>query len=250
MPTGEPTVRSLVISMRAQFSFSQIWVNTMTMSGKESLSAELFAFIRQPNFPCVGAKSALGREQIVSIEASDMRCSADDARIVASIHAFVRSYESEKKMFTSFAVIFEKPLRLSEAEFEAHLWARLRALNKMDAERFAWSEEVSDDPASPDFGFSMGGRAFFVVGLHPGASRAARRTPRPTIVFNLHEQFQDLRARGQYHRIKDAILDRDEKVNGSINPMIAEHGQESEARQYSGREVGEDWRCPFAGADD
>lgn len=222
----------------------------MTMSGKTSLSVELFDFIRQPQFPCVGAKSALGREQIVSIEASDMRCPADDARIVAAIHEFVRSYESEKKMFTSFAVVFKEPLRLSESEFEEHLWARLRALHKLDAETFAWSEEVSRDPASPDFGFSMGGRAFFVVGLHPGASRAARQAPRPTIIFNLHEQFQDLRARGQYHRIKEVILDRDEKANGSINPMISEHGQESEARQYSGREVGEDWRCPFAGKHD
>ncbi|HEY4345842.1 MAG TPA: guanitoxin biosynthesis heme-dependent pre-guanitoxin N-hydroxylase GntA [Parvibaculum sp.] len=218
--------------------------------GNESLSAELFHFIRQPQFPCVGAKSALGREQIVSVAAHDIRCPADDARIVDSIHEFVRSYESEKKMFTSFAVIFEGPEDLSEAEFEEHLWTRLNGLHKLDAEKFAWSEEVSRDPASPDFGFSLGGHAFFVVGLHPGASRAARQAPRPTIVFNLHEQFQDLRARGQYHRIKEVILDRDEKANGSINPMIAEHGQESEARQYSGREVGESWRCPFASSHD
>ncbi len=222
----------------------------MTMSGKASLSAELYDFIRQPHFPCVGAKSALGREQIISYEASNIRCPADDAHIVAAIHEFVRSYKSEKKMFTSFAVVFKEPLRLSEAKFEVHLWARLRAFHQLDAETFAWSEKVSRDPASPDFGFSMGGHAFFVVGLHPGASRAARQAPHPTIVFNLHEQFQDLRARGQYHRIKEVILHRDEKANGSINPMISEHGQESEARQYSGREVGEDWRCPFAGTDD
>ena len=34
---------------------------------------------------------------------------------------------------------------------------------------------------------------------------------------------------------------------GSINPMLARHGDASEARQYSGRAVGGDWVCPFQG---
>ena len=34
---------------------------------------------------------------------------------------------------------------------------------------------------------------------------------------------------------------------GLVNPMLAEHGSLSAARQYSGRAVGEDWRCPFSG---
>ena len=42
-----------------------------------------------------------------------------------------------------------------------------------------WDPRVSDDPANPHFAFSVGGTAFFVVGLHPQASRIARRTPCP-----------------------------------------------------------------------
>ena len=38
---------------------------------------------------------------------------------------------------------------------------------------------------------------------------------------------------------------RDEALTGSRNPMLARHGEASEARQYSGRAVDEDWRCPF-----
>ena len=34
------------------------------------------------------------------------------------------------------------------------------------------------------------GEAFFVVGQHPGASRTARRYTRPTLIFNLHDQFE------------------------------------------------------------
>ena len=45
--------------------------------------------------------------------------------------------------------------------------------------------------------------------------------------------------------MKETIIDRDIKLDGTANPMIAEHGAVSEARQYSGRAVGESWRCPF-----
>ena len=38
---------------------------------------------------------------------------------------------------------------------------------------------------------------------------------------------------------------RDEAIAGSRNPMLARHGEASEARQYSGRAVDPDWRCPF-----
>jgi hypothetical protein len=33
---------------------------------------------------------------------------------------------------------------------------------------------------------------------------------------------------------------------GTANPMLAQHGSVSAARQYSGRAVGADWQCPFS----
>ena len=99
---------------------------------------------------------------------------------------------------------------------------------------------------SPDFSLSFAGEAFFVVGLHPQASRPARRFRAPVLVFNMHEQFERLRAEGRYERMRSTILVRDERLAGSINPMLQRHGESSEARQYSGRSVDENWRCPFA----
>ena len=37
-----------------------------------------------------------------------------------------------------------------------------------------WDASVSSDTQSSDFSFSLGGRAFFVVGSHPNASRLSR----------------------------------------------------------------------------
>lgn len=65
------------------------------------------------------------------------------------------------------------------------------------------------------------------------------------MVFNLHDQFEQLRAAGKYENMREKIMVRDEAVAGSRNPILARHGEASEARQYSGRMVDEGWRCPF-----
>jgi FPC/CPF motif-containing protein YcgG len=108
-----------------------------------------------------------------------------------------------------------------------------------------YDRAVSADPESAHFSLSFGGEAFFIVGLHPRASRPARRFARPTMVFNLHDQFETLRAQGRYEGMREKILVRDEALAGSRNPMLARHGDASEARQYSGRAVEDGWKCPF-----
>jgi FPC/CPF motif-containing protein YcgG len=45
--------------------------------------------------------------------------------------------------------------------------------------------------------------------------------------------------------MRTKILARDVKLAGNVNPMLARHGEASEAAQYSGRLVGDDWTCPF-----
>ncbi len=106
---------------------------------------------------------------------------------------------------------------------------------------------MNADPDNPHFSLSFGGEGFFLVGLHPRASRPARRFSSPVFVFNLHAQFDRLREEGRYESLRSAILERDEALAGSTNPMLARHGEASEARQYSGRAVDETWKCPFQG---
>ncbi len=205
-------------------------------------------FIRTPGFSCVGAKSALAREQIRILVARDVASAWDDLRILPELIDFVRAYRENRKLYQSFVVLFEGPDTLTEDAFETHLWSRLQSLSDKDA----WlgqhvDSRVSHDPEHPHFSLSFGGEAFFVVGLHPGASRLARRFERPALVFNLHDQFEQLRELGTYARLRDTILQRDLALNGSANPMLARFGENSEARQYSGRAVDADWRCPFSG---
>ena len=137
-----------------------------------------------------------------------------------------------------------------ETDYEHGLWQRLQSLSDKDqwlGQRL--DPRVAHDPEDPHFAMSFGGEAFFVVGLYPAASRPARRFRVPAMVFNLHDQFEQLRALGSYDPMRAAIIDRDVALAGSPNPMLAPHGNVSAARQYSGRVVGADWECPFAGRD-
>jgi len=215
-------------------------------------SAEAFrAFIRDAPFPCVGAKSALSRGRLRIVVARDIRSGWDDMRIYPALLAFIASYKAQPGLFQSFAVVFEGPGDLDEAGFEDRLWRRVQSLSDKDASLgLPHDDRVASDPKNPHFSLSFGGEAFFVVGLHPRASRPARRFASPALVFNLHAQFERLRAEGRYEKLRTSILDRDLDLAGSLNPMLARHGETSEARQYSGRAVGDEWRCPFRGRPD
>lgn len=210
------------------------------------LEGALEAFIKNPDFPCVGAKSALSKGQLTICTARNIASAWNDVAIQDRLMQFAAGYRKDPALFTSFAVIFEESDDLTEADFERLLWDRIQSLTDKDAWRGQTPDpRVSADPGDPHFSLSFGGEAFFVVGLHPNASRPARRFMRPSMVFNLHDQFEILRELNRYETLRAAILDRDLKVTGSLNPMLARHGSISEARQYSGRKVSEDWACPY-----
>lgn len=201
-------------------------------------------FIDAPDYPCVGAKTALSRGNIRFVAAGDLRSRACDMAIAHALQRFAATAE-DSAMFVTCVVLFEDTPRLHERPFELALWRRLQAVHDIDAATHPWDPEVDHEPASPDFAFSVGGRGFFVIGLHPGASREARRFDCAALVFNLHSQFEQLRRQGRFDRISHIIGKRDRALCGSANPMLAQHGDCSDAPQYSGREVDADWHCPF-----
>ncbi len=214
----------------------------------DPLSQRFRTFINHASFPCVGAKAALNRRGMRFIVARDFSSAWDDLRILPGLLDLAESYREAPELFQSLVVLFERGAPNDEHSFEQGLWRRLQSLSDKDE----WlgqrhDPRVSHDPDDPHFAMSFGGEAFFVVGLHPHASRPARRFETPAMVFNLHDQFETLRAEGRYDKLSATILARDRAIAGSANPMLSDHGQVSAARQYSGRAVGSDWQCPYSG---
>lgn len=212
----------------------------------DELAARLQSFIAEPEFPCVGAKSALARGTLKIVPARDLTSAWNDVQIHDELLEWAFAYRRDPAGLRSLAVVFEGPTDLCEEAFERCMWDRLQSLADKDVWRGQdYDKAVSPDPDDPHFSLSFGGEGFFVVGLHPHASRPARRFPFPTLVFNLHDQFARLREEGKYERMREAIITRDVELAGSPNPMLQRHGEASEAAQYSGRLVTDDWQCPF-----
>lgn len=204
---------------------------------------DLAAFIGEADFPCVGAKASLMRDKMFVLEAGCIDEPRHDARIYAAIAEFAQHARTDD--LSSAAILF-LPADLNEAAFEAALWDRLQHLHEIDLRNgVPWSESVSADPKSAAFSFSIAAEAFFIVGMHQNASRAARRFSRPALFFNSHDQFERLKSDGRYFAMQRAIRARDIELEGDINPMLADFGAGLEAPQYSGRRVDMGWQCPF-----
>jgi len=218
----------------------------MTTVRPDDVEAQFHAMIADAAFPCVGAKSAAARGSLQVVRARDIASAWNDLQITHDLLEWSWRYREDNEGLRSLAVIFDEPRQLSEAAFEKAMWQRLQSI----ADKDVWlgqihDERVSADPDDPHFSLSFGGQAYFVVGLHPNASRPARRFARPVMVFNLHDQFERLRSEGRYERMREKIIERDVALAGSPNPMLDRHGEVSAARQFSGRAVNDDWRCPF-----
>lgn len=142
------------------------------------------SFVDAGRFPCVAAKSAYHRNNIVENEYSFITDKESDRDILKDIDAFTASRAATDGNFHSFVASFEGPLGMNEIEFEQAMWLRLQALHDLDAQTHHWDQSVSSDPAASTFSFSLRGRAFFIIGLHPNASRLSRRYERPALVFN------------------------------------------------------------------
>jgi FPC/CPF motif-containing protein YcgG len=207
---------------------------------------KFLAMIADAAFPCVGAKSAAARGTLQVVRARAITSAWNDLQITHDLLEWSWRYKEEREGLRSFAVIFDGPDNLSEREFERAMWQRLQSI----ADKDHWlgqqpDERVSGDPDDPHFSLSFGGEAYFVVGLHPNASRPARRFAQPTLVFYLHDQFERLRDEGRYEKMREKIIARDVALAGTPNPMLERHGEVSAARQFSGRAVSDDWQCPF-----
>lgn len=215
------------------------------MGDRASADAAFRRFVEDPSFPCLAGKGVVHRNGYVLGSYGALSSPSSAAGCARELERFTAAIPDQRDGLRAFVAVFEGGAPADEHEFEAQLWAFLRRLHELDRTAHSWDPAVSADPESPEFSFSFGGHALFVVGMHPASSRLARRFARPALVFNPRRQFDTLRADGRFARLRDAVREREVALQGSVNPNLADFGEASEARQYSGRAVEETWRCPF-----
>ncbi|WP_373708028.1 guanitoxin biosynthesis heme-dependent pre-guanitoxin N-hydroxylase GntA [Kaistella sp.] len=220
-------------------------MNTTVRTGSKvhSIEEDYKNFILNEEHPCIMAKSIFKMEKYHLNVYDDMFDKKIHHKILTDLKNYIYQYDFNGNQFESFIAVFPNNKFANESDFEDALWNTLQSLHEVDDRN--WDSTVSDDGESPEFSFSLGGKAFYIIGLHPESSRMARQAPYTTLVFNLHHQFEKLREMGTYHAVRDTIRKNDAALQGHINPVLEDYGEDTEAKQYSGRKVEENWKCPF-----
>jgi len=198
------------------------------------------ALMLSESYPCLGGTAAIRKHNYAlgvypslgSREAIG-HCAEDLAR-------FLDEHPPASQPIAALVAVFDGPVHPDEEGFERSLWAQLQGMRRLDG---AGPDATVTEPVrvtEHDEGFLFSGRPFFVVGLHPAASRWARRFGWPTLVFNSLTHDEHLRRKGQYERMQSKIRERDTRLQGSVNPAV----DLPQVAQFSGRMVGPDWQCP------
>lgn len=196
-------------------------------------------------FPCVLGRSALNKSAYRFGLYADMTSPDSIEGLCRDLFEFVQEQPLPEYKRSTFITCFCDPQPRDEVHFEELLWGLLQSLHDRDCVHHSWDRSVSADPESPSFSFSFAGRSYFIVGLHHASSRYSRRFSYPTVVFNAHYQFEELRKEGEFETFQQTIRNNDIRLQGDINPSLTSYGDDSEAKQYSGRLVEKDWKCPF-----
>lgn len=200
--------------------------------------------INASDYPCVGAKSAINTDQYRLGIYGEMGSAESTQALSNDLKNYIDETVAAESQYMSMIAVFTDTVH-TELDFEKKLWLQLQTLHDSERSQKPWDPAVSSNPAEADFSFSFNGTAFFVVGLHPHASRRSRRFGYAAMAFNLHRQFEQLRDRDLYEKMKNTIRNREINYDGAINPMLSDYGQGLEAPQYSGRKVDKNWKCPF-----
>lgn len=195
----------------------------------------LKAFVLEKSFPCIMAHSIAFNGHFEQHHVKLNQQSINYKEVIKIFYRFIDHYRDNPHTLHSIALSFTNEASKDFLEFEAFFWTFLRELKKIDHENYNHDPRVSSDPTSSEFSYSLKEEAFFILLLHPDNPRLSRRYDTPSIIFNPHEQFEELRRSGKYEKIRDVIRAKDKLLQGCPNPMLNDFGQASEIYQYVGR---------------
>ncbi|MBX3034657.1 MAG: YqcI/YcgG family protein [Bdellovibrionaceae bacterium] len=209
------------------------------------MEQEIARLIGQHHYPCIAAITSYHRDDYRLGFYGELGRGQAWRELRQDLLFFLNEQKTTSSPYLTFWAVFDPVPPLSEEEFEQRLWRELSFLTSEEQKDLDWPADAPKDPADKKFCFSLGGEAFFVVGLHERSSRLSRRFPRPALVFNVFRQFQSLMTEGLYEPMVQKNRQRDVRFQGSANPMALWHGDDWESIQFSGRDNPPEWKCPF-----
>lgn len=195
-------------------------------------------FILESDHPCLMAQAVVKASRAACKVYKEFDQVETTHTLKNDLDKFVVKHGNDNENFRSFVAIFPDFRIYNEIDLEKLLWKRLQLLQDVAVKNSSWDQPLNADPKEPNFSFSIAGKMFYVVGLHPKSSKNSRKAPAPTLIFNLYDQFERLKEdEGIFHEIRNKIRHRDYMVQGFINPLERGIGVGYKARQYRRRIV-------------
>lgn len=207
-------------------------------------AANIKNLVTQPHYPCVAALRSYHQDDYHVGFYGQLGEGDRWGELRNDLHFYLQEQKESDSTYLTFWAMFSGA-EYSEEDFEARMWRQLSLLTSIEDADQDWGTVAERDPAHPKFRFCLAGSEFFVVGLHPKASRLARQFPVPAMVFNVFSQFDKLKKLSQFDQMVTVNRKRDEQFQGTVNPMAAQYAEKWESIQFSGKQNPSHWRCPF-----
>lgn len=194
------------------------------------MKEKLISHILKSSFPCVMAKAVV-KTGLLKVHTQQ---SLDPRNFLKNIYSFIDDFREKRSRLSSFVLVLENN-DLSFERFEEMFWDFLREANHEDKKYYPHDPRVKSHPEDNEFSYSLKSEAFFILALHPDSPRKSRQFTYPAIVFNPHQQFENMRKNGIFNKVRTMIRMKDKILQGTINPMLQDFGERSEVFQYLGK---------------
>ena len=202
-------------------------------------------------FSCLGAKSALRRGTYRLGAYARLDDPAVTEGLARDLYAFAAERRGFESDYTTYVAVFRERLYPDEAAFERALWAQLQRLHELDARYHALGPAGQRRPGRPraSRSASRAVRSSSSGSTRPPLAAPAASPGRPWSSTPTSSS-SGCGPRACTAACRTASGARELRLDGTLNPNLADFGHHSEARQYSGRPTEETWTCPFARAAD
>lgn len=199
------------------------------------MRSEVLNFIQSPSFPCIMAKAVAQKGHLEVHETTFLSSPESIKKIQNKLYQFIDIFRQNPERLSSFILVVHDECLDQFSQFEKKFFHFLKQLHHEDKILYPHDPLVSSNVNDNKFSYSIKSEAFFLVALHPHSPRWSRRFKYPAIVFNPHIQFEKMRKKKIFDKIKNIIRAKDKILQGTINPMLNDFGERSEVFQYIGR---------------
>lgn len=191
------------------------------------------------------AKAVAQKGHLEVHETGDLCSPMEIRKVQEKLYHFIDLFRQNPERLSSFILVAHDKSLESFNSFEKEFFHFLKQLHYEDKTLYPHDPLVSSNVEDNRFSYSIKSEAFFLVALHPDSPRWSRRFKHPAIVFNPHIQFEKMREKKIFEKIKNIIRAKDKILQGTINPMLNDFGERSEVFQYIGKVYSPEDKIPL-----